>query len=546
MIDIGKNYHTILWPSAYVTSALERAPELATKHPGLSKVYQTIFSEDRIRVGSEPPSLPFNKSLPEGEGLTLLSEHSIDLPLSIVTVTRNDEHVERMQDRTQAFIDCIYHLASKYKKKVELIIVEWNPPSNKPPLKEEFQYYKNHPYVSVVIITVPHSVHSNYKLAKDLPLYQMIGKNVGIRRARGSFILATNIDILFSDELFKFITSETRQGCIYRSNRWDINREILDLRDSETMLAESKSYCFQINYPNGILPKNHTPRFEVSFGERVTGLEHLHTWACGDFQLLHRDDWARLRGYSELDAYSLHLDSLFALTCLYANLKEVNLGNNAPHYHIDHTLGKPVKADTYIINEKKALFHISYLTLLCCGLEMKKNKDYYIFNEDNWGLSGYKLNVVVVCRADWEQRPPTYIQVTKNKYPASRCPASDFATDNNAIANVSNWLATAIEVVTDYLQSQHGKRPLWIWGAGERGRLMCNLLQQTGLIIQGFIHNTELPTATTTESLPVLRFKDLIEPKQKFFLISSVFADEIRAELEHSGCEEGNDYIVLI
>ena len=29
----------------------------------------------------------------------------------------------------------------------------------------------------------------------------MIAKNVGIRRARGEFVLATNIDILFSSEL---------------------------------------------------------------------------------------------------------------------------------------------------------------------------------------------------------------------------------------------------------------------------------------------------------------------------------------------------------
>ena len=37
----------------------------------------------------------------------------------------------------------------------------------------------------------------------------------------------------------------------------------------------------------------------------------LHTNACGDFQLIARDDWFALRGYPEFDGFSLHIDSLF-------------------------------------------------------------------------------------------------------------------------------------------------------------------------------------------------------------------------------------------
>ena len=36
----------------------------------------------------------------------------------------------------------------------------------------------------------------------------------------------------------------------------------------------------------------------------------LDTWACGDFTLMHREDWHDIQGYAELDAYSLHIDSL--------------------------------------------------------------------------------------------------------------------------------------------------------------------------------------------------------------------------------------------
>jgi len=47
-------------------------------------------------------------------------------------------------------------------------------------------------------------------------LYQMIAKNAGIRRARGEYVLATNIDILFSSELACFFAARRlqRAGCI--------------------------------------------------------------------------------------------------------------------------------------------------------------------------------------------------------------------------------------------------------------------------------------------------------------------------------------------
>ena len=57
----------------------------------------------------------------------------------------------------------------------------------------------------VRFIEVPPEMHARYDHGKALPLYQMIAKNVGIRRARGRFVLATNIDILISSELAAFM-----------------------------------------------------------------------------------------------------------------------------------------------------------------------------------------------------------------------------------------------------------------------------------------------------------------------------------------------------
>ena len=68
----------------------------------------------------------------------------------------------------------------------------------------------------VRFIEVPPEVHRRFAHAEALPLYQMIAKNVGIRRARGQFVLATNIDILFSNELARFLAgaaASARAAC---------------------------------------------------------------------------------------------------------------------------------------------------------------------------------------------------------------------------------------------------------------------------------------------------------------------------------------------
>jgi len=61
----------------------------------------------------------------------------------------------------------------------------------------------------------------------------MIAKNVGIRRARGRFVLSTNIDILLSNELVDYIAA----------GRFPVERMITfyELADINRAAAESAS-----------------------------------------------------------------------------------------------------------------------------------------------------------------------------------------------------------------------------------------------------------------------------------------------------------------
>src|SRR5690349_11117145 len=122
--------------------------------------------------------------------------------LSVVATSRNDDHGGNLLPRTQWFIDGLVEQSSRHELPTELVLVEWNPPADRPPLAEALRWPAAGSSLTARVVTVPPERHAKLDFADAMPLFQMIAKNVGIRRARGEYILATNIDILFSDPLF--------------------------------------------------------------------------------------------------------------------------------------------------------------------------------------------------------------------------------------------------------------------------------------------------------------------------------------------------------
>ncbi len=323
--------------------------------------------------------------------------------LSIVATARNDNHGGNMLRRMQIFINGLLHQCQQYQLPAELIIVEWNPPVDKPRLPEVLSWpIENNP-CKVRIIEVPPEIHRRFKHSEGLPLFQMIAKNVGIRRAKGEFILATNIDLLFSDELFSFLASRQLQpGVMYRIDRYDVEADV----PLEVSLEEQLAYCqeniIRVNgrdgtkdvkrkrkkveqtqqpevvsnqwldkVPDSVIPllsvlKNiykslvplstrHAILGQLSPGLRdwlirrgllnVGPIPDIHTNACGDFTLMANSDWFALRGYAELEMYSFHIDSILCCAAALTGLKERVLDSPMQLYHIEHSGGCTPKTE---------------------------------------------------------------------------------------------------------------------------------------------------------------------------------------------------------
>ena len=179
--------------------------------------------------------------------------------LSLVVTARNDDHGGNLLGRMQTFLNNWLKQARRFGISSEVIIVEWNPPADRPPLAEVLRWPEEPGPCTVRIIEVPAELHRRLPHAAALPLYQMIGKNVGIRRARGKFVLATNIDIVFSSELAAFLAAQSLDPSrMYRIDRYDAMSDVPVDADPEEQLEYCRTHLVRINRRDGTYPPDET------------------------------------------------------------------------------------------------------------------------------------------------------------------------------------------------------------------------------------------------------------------------------------------------
>ncbi|HRO74664.1 MAG TPA: hypothetical protein PLP27_00780 [Crocinitomicaceae bacterium] len=338
-------------------------------------------------------------------------EHTVNNPyLSIVVVSRNDNHGGDLTKRTSAFVNSVYVQAKKYKLQTELIFVEWNPLADKPYLKDVLPLPHENEFVSLRFIIVSKEIHDTYRNGATIPLYQMIGKNVGIRRAKGAFVLCTNVDILFSDKNFEFLAEKKLQkGTYYRANRCDIPVDVMNYDNLEEQLKYAEKNSIKRLGKNQHFETLHLPSFVYRFPiiPRVVNKLVLKLWhathkgqfahftvdfdACGDYTLMAKEDWEKIQGYPELDMYSIHIDSMGLWAANAVGMKQFILDYKAPVYHIYHENGwesdDAVKTIKFLENKPC----LDYSIVHKAGLQIVAEGKTWSFNDDNWGLIDKEL-----------------------------------------------------------------------------------------------------------------------------------------------------------
>ena len=345
--------------------------------------------------------------------------------LSIVITSRNDEHGGNMLQRMQVSLSGLLAQLEKHKIESELILVDWNPPADKPLLKDVVKWPDGLRYCAIRAIIVPPSIHQRYEHSDRMPMHAVIAANCGIRRARGQFILPGVIDLLYPDELMSYIASRNLKSDVrYRVDRCDVDRNVVQYDTLKEQLDYGQKNIIQINS-------------HLHVGAKY-GLPDLHTNACGDFQLMSRYYWHLLRGYREGDIIAAHVDGLLSYAAYAAGVREVVLNSPMRVYHIDHDdkfnerirkaklpfqdwLSLPFLPAW--LNNKLIGLYRRFLVLM--GYKMKSSvygvptlnyseyrkicrdivagKRPHIFNDENWGLGQESLEEFIVSTADWDK-----------------------------------------------------------------------------------------------------------------------------------------------
>lgn len=322
--------------------------------------------------------------------------------LSVVVTSRNDVDAASLR-RMQLFVDSFLTQAERYRLDAELIIVEWNPPAEKPGLADMLRAPSLENIVPVRIIQVPPEIHSRYANAERIPLFQMIAKNAGIRRAHGRFVLATNVDILFSNELIAFLATQPLDvDRMYRMDRYDVPTDVpldVDLDERlqwcDTHLLRVNRHLETVPVENGTIP----PRKIVQKPpvKKVLDLilpmdPFLHSNACGDFTILSRESWHKTNGYAEFPMRAMKIDSLLCYTAHYSGAKEMVLADPMRVYHIEHA-PRGDGASVALSNRPSdsTQLQVTHQQYRAWIDRMRRWKRPVIFNGKDWGLANESL-----------------------------------------------------------------------------------------------------------------------------------------------------------
>jgi hypothetical protein len=325
--------------------------------------------------------------------------------LSIVATTRNDNHGGDLLKRTTAFVKGIYTQAKRFNLPIELILVEWNPPREEEELVNVLPSPKDDEPVMLRIIQVPTEIHQQYRTSDVIPLYQMTAKNVGIRRASAPFVLATNIDLLFSTDLMRFLADrQLKEGIFYRANRCDVPKKVMNIDQLDDQLEFCKKntlrrlgkrkglegaafpdflskstmlmrlYYYPLMWTWHMVYPDKYPHFKIDFD------------ACGDFTLMSKNDWEKIQGYAELDMYSIHIDSMALWAAVAVGIKQQVLAPKCCAYHIDHADGWESSNVARTIKFLESKPCLDYSIVQKGGIELIQNKQHWNLNSQNWGF----------------------------------------------------------------------------------------------------------------------------------------------------------------
>ena len=318
--------------------------------------------------------------------------------LTVVLTGRNDNYGGDFSSRFFRALRFNHALLASRDVAYDLVFVEWDPVPAQPTLADLVRDAVPEVRDRLTTYVVDPAYHDACRLNPALAYLEYVAKNVGIRRAAGRFVLATNTEIYLSPGVVdRLAAGHVEPGVIYRANRIDVKLGADESHISQDLLDD---------------PRNHAPRAPI--------VPPLYAGATGDFVLLDHQSWTRLRGFNEVYRLArVGIDHNFLVKAFSSGCRIADLG--APVYHVAH-LGSYQVSKSFVRGEAAAALW---------GNQQWHCHDVVYENPDTWGLA----DAPTVARGphssrvvfDWHAVPPL-VDLRRVVLPVSRLGQADRAT----------------------------------------------------------------------------------------------------------------------
>ena len=235
--------------------------------------------------------------------------------VSLVVTGRNDGYGGDFVSRFLATLQFNHRELSARGIDHEVVLVEWAPIAGAPLLADVVEE-RCPPAVAASLRTVV--VDASYQdaltLNPRLKYQEFIAKNVGVRHARGTYVITTNCDIFLGRHILQRLGGrELQPDVVYRAPRYDL-KEDADYERMEWGYLEDRANL-------AVEPKELRP---PHFGR-----------GSGDFIAVDRAAFERVGGFNEIYRLArIGIDRNFLVQALASGLTIVDIGG--PVYHVSH------------------------------------------------------------------------------------------------------------------------------------------------------------------------------------------------------------------
>ena len=165
--------------------------------------------------------------------------------VSVAFVNRNDGYGGDLEERIAKFIAYYARYARLWPGLIEFVIVDWNPPPDRPKLADAFRWQD---LGDIVHVEVPPEVHAEVAGQRGRKMLDYYGRNVAIRHSRGEFSLVINQDIFISDSIMKLIAErKLSPRHFYRADRCDFDFEPCRAVDPSSFETAARTATFVVH-----------------------------------------------------------------------------------------------------------------------------------------------------------------------------------------------------------------------------------------------------------------------------------------------------------